>query len=139
MNGSPSRYGGIAAVLIFGIGLLAVGKTLAGVSVLVCGAVAMAVALSESTSAKALFVAIGALILGGLLGYQAISNEVTGTATYRHGFGRGSWSEQVTRDNSPVKFRQATNLLWAGSMLCVLAGSVAFILSRKLDDWATDF
>jgi hypothetical protein len=135
----PSRYGGIAAVLVFGIGLLAVGKTLAGVGVLVFGVIAMAIALSPSASGKALFAAIGALVLSGVLGYQAASNEVRGTATYHHGFGRGSRSEQVTREASPAKFREATNLLWAGSIVCVMGGAIAFRFYRKLDDCAADF
>ena len=139
MTESPSRYGVIAAVLVFGIGLLAVGKTWAGVGVLVLGTLAMAIALSPSASGKALFAAIGALVLSGVLGYQAASNEVSGTATYHHGFGRGSRSEEVTREASPVKFREATNFLWAGSILCALGGAIGLGLSRKLDDCATDF
>ena len=139
MTESPSRYGGIAAVLVFGIGLLAVGKTWAGVGVLAFGAIAMAIALSPSASGKALFGAIGALVLSGVLGYQAASNEVCGTATYHHGFGRGSRSEQVTREASPAKFREATNFLWVGSIICVLGGGIAFRFSRKLDDCAADF
>jgi hypothetical protein len=139
MTESPSRYGGIAAVLVLGIGLLAVGKTWAGVGVLVFGALAMAIALSPSASGKALFAAIGALVLSGVLACQAASNEIGGTATYHHGFGRRSRSEQVTREASPAKFREATNFLWAGSILCVLAGAIAFGFSRKLDDSAADF
>jgi len=105
----------------------------------VFGALAMATALSPSASGKALFAATGALVLSGVLGYQAVFNEVSGTATYHHGFGRGSRSEQVTREASPAKFREATNFLWAGSIICVLGGTIAFRLSRKLDDCAVDF
>jgi hypothetical protein len=139
MTESPARYGGIAAVLVFGIGLLAVGKTWAGLGVLVIGATAMAMALSSSASGKALFAAIGAVVLGGVLGCQAASNEVSGTAIYHHGFGRRSRSELVTREVSPAKFREATNVLWAGSIICVLGGAIAFGFSRKLDDCAADF
>ena len=139
MTESPSRYGGIAAVLVFGIGLLAVGKTWVGVGVLVFGAMAMAIALSPSASGKALFTAIGALVLSGVFGYKAASNEVSGTAIYHHGVGRRSRSEQVTREASPAKFREATNFLWAGSIVCVLGGAIAFHFSRKLDDCAADF
>ena len=139
MTESPSRYGGIAAVLVFGIGLLAVGKTWAGVGVLVLGTLALAIAVSPSASGKAFFVGIGAVVLSGVLGYRAASNEVSGTATYHHGLGRGSWSEQVTRGASPAKFREATNFLWAGSIFCVLGGALAFGFSRKLDDCASDF
>jgi hypothetical protein len=139
MTESPSRYGGIAAVLVFGIGLLAVGKTWAGVGVLVFGAIAMAIAFSPSASGKALFAAIGGLVLSGVFGYQAASNEISGTAIYHQGFRRGSRSEHVTREASPAKFREATNFLWAGSIICVLGGAITFRFSRKLDDCAADF
>ena len=139
MTESPSRYGGIAAVLVFGIGLLALGKTWPGVGVLVFGGIAMAIALSPSASGKALFAAIGVLVLSGVLGYQAAFNEISGTATYHHGFGRRSRPEQVTREAWPTKFREATNLLWAGSIICVVGGVIAFRYSRKVDDCAADF
>ena len=136
MKESPSRYGGIAAVLVFGIGLLAIGKIWVGVGVLAIGALVMAIALSPTAAGKALFVAIGALALCGVLAYNAASNEITGQATYHHGLGRGSRSEPVTREASPAKFREATNLLWGWSILSLLAGAVAFTLSRKFDDGA---
>jgi hypothetical protein len=139
MTEGPSRYGGIAAVLVLGIGLLAVGKMWAGIGVLVFGSIAMAIALSPSASGKALFAVIGFVILSGVLGVRAASNEISGNAIYHHGFGRRSRSEQVTRDISPAKFREATNFLWAGSIICVLAGAIAFRFSRKLDDCAADF
>jgi hypothetical protein len=103
MSESPSRYGGIAAVVVFGIGLLAVCKPWAGLGVLAFGAIAMAIALSPSASGKALFAGIGALLLSGVLGFQAASNEVSGIATSHHGLGRGSRSEEVTREASPAE------------------------------------
>src|SRR5439155_26859114 len=133
-------YGGIAAVLVWGIGLLAVGKTWSGVFVLVMGAVAMAVALSSTLGAKALFVAIGALICTGLFAYRAGSNELTGKAIYYRSVGtRAGRSEPVTRKDSPAKFREATDFLWAESVGCLLVGIVAFNFYRKFDASADDF
>lgn len=139
MFNSPSRYGGIAAVLVLGIGLLAVGKVGAGIGVLILGSVVLAAALSEDASSKAFFVAIGALLLSGLLGYQAIRNEVTGTATYHQSFGRSGRSEEVTREAAPAKFREATNFLWAGCILGAVGGAIGFHFYRKLDDCADEF
>jgi len=139
MTESPSRYGGIAAVFVFGIGLLALGRIWTGIGVLVFGALAMAIVLSPSASSKALFAAVGALILSGVLAYKAAYNEVSGTATYHRGFGRQGRSEQVTREAAPDKFREATNFLWAGSILSVLGAVIGFRFSRKLDDCSTDF
>ena len=134
MRGTPLRYGGIAAVLLWGIGLLAVGRTGFGVGALALGVLAMAIATSPSPSGKGLFLSVGALILSGVLGYRAASNEITGTATcYPSGW---KPAERVIRENSPAKFREATNFLWAGSIVCAVAGIVIFRLSRKLDDCA---
>ena len=131
----PSRYGGIAAVLVFGIGLLAMGKTWAGIGVLFLGGVVMAIALALSAAAKLSFLSVAAVILGCVLSFWAASAEITGRAVYHEPMPfRKSWtSEAVTRDVSPVKFRTATNYLWAGSALCVAAAIVAFRFARKLD------
>ena len=133
MTESPSRYGGIAAVLVFGIGLVAVGKTLAGLCAILLGIVAMGVLLARTSSGKARCAAVGALMLSGLLAFEAASNEFSGTATYHRGFGRGSRSEAVTIQSSPAKFRAATNLLWAWSVGSFLVGAGVFAISRRLD------
>ena len=135
MKQSPSQYGGFAAVLVLGIGLLAIGRTWTGIGTLVFGVLAMAIALSSSASTKALFVSVGAIILGGVLAHHALSNELTGTATYHESkpFQRGWTSEPVTRKDSPGKFRAATNYLWTGTSICLTAGVVAFKFARKLD------
>lgn len=122
-------------MLVFGIGLIATGRTGAGISVLGGGLLAMAIALSPSSAGRALLAAIGALVVSGVLAYHAITNEFTGEATYLHGFGRGSWSERVTKDSSPAKFREATNLLWTGSILVLATAIGLFTLRRKLDDY----
>lgn len=137
MKESLSQYGGIAAVLVLGIGFLAVGKAGPWLGVLFFIVLGMAIVLAPTASGKALFVAIGALICAGFLAWQAASNELSGTAIYR-GVGRGSRVELVTRQLSPAKFREATNFLWAGSIVALFAGVVAFNLYRKLDDYTDD-
>jgi hypothetical protein len=136
MTGSPSRYGGIAAVLVLGIGLLATGRTWGGIAVLAFGLLLLAFVLCPSASGRALLAAIGALLLSGLLAWQAAHNELTGTATYS----RGRYHHEfVTREQAPAKFREATNFLWAGSIFAFLVAGMAFTFSRKLQDSATDF
>src|ERR1039457_7210779 len=95
MRESPSKYGGIAAVLVLGTGLLIVGFNLppeqharavemrwTGAYISVFGLLFMAIALSGSAALKALFVAVVATICCGTFIYLATSNEIAGTATY---------------------------------------------------------
>ena len=87
---------------------------------------------------RAILVAIGALIFGGILAYHALSNEVTGMATYRtYGgrIGRGTVrSEKVTREDSPLKFREATNFIWGLSGFCLVVSVASFWFYRKIDE-----
>ncbi len=108
-----------------------------GAVALVLGLVVMAVTLSQTPAHKVLFISIGAMIYAGFLAYNATSNELTGTANYYHlrGMDKFSmWSEAVTRDASPVKFRSATNDLWELSGSCLGIALISFILYRKFDD-----
>ncbi len=82
----------------------------------------------------ALFVSIGALILAGNRLYTAASSEITGTATYSIGIGRGQRGEHVTREQSPRKFRVATNLNWGWGAMALAASVGSFLFYRKLDD-----
>src|SRR5205809_5843383 len=93
----------------------------------------------RSVRTRAIVVAIGGLIIGGILAYHAASNEVTGTATYRtysRGVYRGSGgrSEKVTREDSPSKFREATNLLWGLRGFCLIVSVASLWFYRKLDE-----
>lgn len=147
MKESPSAYGGIAAVLVLGLGLLIVGRSLPqdrhdqavamrwmGAVALVLGLVVMAVTLSQTPARKALYAAIGAMIYTGFFAYNAVSNEITGTATYHlHVLAKGDKAEAVARDISPVKFRKATNFLWGGSGVCLGIALVSLALNRKLE------
>jgi len=82
----------------------------------------------------ALLVAIGALILAGNAIYCAVSSEITGTATYHVGIGRLHRGERVIREQSPRKFRVATNESWGwGGFFCLVSVG-SFLFYRRLDD-----
>ncbi|MDB6111421.1 MAG: hypothetical protein JWR69_3171, partial [Pedosphaera sp.] len=104
-----------------------------GVAALGLGTVAMAITLAPTLAGKAFFAASGALICSGVVAYHATSNEFTGKAVYHEWVGLGSTSEPVTRESSPVKFRQATNLLWGVSGLCLMIAAAGFLFYRAFD------
>ena len=82
----------------------------------------------------ALFVAIGALIVAGNRVYRAVSSEISGTAFYVIGFGRTAKSELVTRDQSPRKYRVATNEYWGWGAFFLMVSVGSFVFYRRLDD-----
>ena len=138
MKRNTTQYAGLAAAFVFGVGLLIVGRTLAGIGVLGMSVYFMGMALSSERSTKAILTAVVAVIWSGIFAYQATTNEITGQAVYWHGLGIGSRKEPVTREMSPAKFREATNLKWALSIVCVSVGVGAFLFYRKSGD-ADDF
>ena len=86
-----------------------------------------------------LLVTIIATIFGGIVGYLAASNELSGTAIYQKDPTRPSSSpiplpELVTRQSSPAKFHEATNFLWAVSGFSFLVSVISFAFYRRLDD-----
>src|SRR6476620_2805906 len=92
----------------------------------------------EQIRKLSLFIAIVAILSCIVVGYFAARNEMTGTATYvRPGRGSGR-SEHVTRSEAPVKFRAATNNLWAISVFSLLIGIGGFAFYRKLGDRIDD-
>lgn len=135
-------------MFVLGIGLLilgfslpsqqhdrAVSMMLGGVGILLTGLFALSLAISQNSAHKALIIALAAIIYGGFFGYQALSNEKTGTAKYHHNwFSKGGVVEPVTRATSPVKFRTATNLLWGCSGVCLCVAVVSFVFYRSLKD-----
>ena len=144
---NPSAFGGIAAVMVLGVGSLIVafnmppemhGQAVAmrdtGALALGVGIFAMGIVMSSSSAGKCLVTAIGTIIVSGILAWQAAGNESTGQAVYRNGWGRGTKYELVTREASPVKFRQATNFMWGVSGLFLGASIISFVLYRKIDD-----
>ena len=93
-----------------------------------------------SARRRAIFVAIVALFLSGIFAYEAGSNEITGKAT--PGVGRGRlWrrNEVFTREDSPSKFREATNLLWGLSGFCLIVSVVSLKCYRKIDADSNDY
>ena len=73
-------------------------------------------------------------LISALYGYGAISAEITGNAIYRNG-GLHS-AEKITRDDSPAKFRSATDQNWAASGVAAILAIVFVVLWRKIDDHA---
>jgi hypothetical protein len=138
MKQSATRYAGLSAAFVLGVGLLIVGKTLAGIGVLGMSVYFLGMALSSERSTKAFLTTVVAIIWSGVLAYQATTNEITGQAMYWHGLGISSSREPVTREGSPAKFRVATNLKWALSIVCASVGVGAFVFYRKSED-ADDF
>lgn len=80
-----------------------------------------------------MLVTICSALLGGVLIYKATHNEITGSATYYTGR-KSDKGEPVTRENSPDKFRRATNVYWATGSLCLLVSALGFMFFRRLDD-----
>ncbi len=82
----------------------------------------------------ALVVSIGALILAGNRIYSAASSEVTGIAIELRGAGRIRSAERVTREESPKRFRVATNINWGWGAFFLMVSVGSFLFYRRLDD-----
>jgi len=86
-----------------------------------------------------LFFAVGGIILSAILGYYAISGEITGKTTAysfsggRFHRGRGTLIT-VSRESTPTEFRQANDLLWGMTGFCIIAAVVGVVFYRGLDD-----
>ena len=89
--------------------------------------------------ALALLVAIVGALVGGMVAYHAARNEITGKAIYHRPRSKGSNPEPVTREDSPAKFRQATNSLWLISGFPLVVAAIGLIFFRKLDDCANSY
>jgi hypothetical protein len=82
-----------------------------------------------------LLLAIGAGIIGVLVLYGAVSNELTGTTTiFIPGSSKGLSAKTVTRQESPTQFRHGLNFHWGFCVICFTVTVVSFKLYRKLDD-----
>lgn len=132
MNGNPSRFGGPAAVIVFGVGLLIIGQTLRGLAVLGVGILVLALMCAPTVASKTFLLAIGALVCGGAFAYRAASNEISGTARYLPGI-RGK-SITISRADSPSKFRELTNQNWAIGGCCLIVGGLGLVYYRRLGD-----
>ena len=145
-NGSPSNYGGIAAVFVFGVGLLIVGFSLsvashehavsmrwAGVCVLALGF--LVVIIQAGWISRALQTSVLAAICTAALFVSAARSEITGRTVYHHKFlNRHGWrTETVTRQEKPEMFREATNIRWVLSILCGVVSISSFVFYRKTE------
>ena len=151
MNDSPSKYGGLAAVFVFGVGLLIVGFSLpaerhaqavsmrwGGALVLVFGIV---VIMTQAGSLnRALVLSVFATTCSVALVFSAARSEITGRAVYHHRFlSRSGWrTEAVSRQEKPEMFREATNVRWALSIVCAGVGIGSFVFYRKTEYDGTD-
>jgi hypothetical protein len=137
MSETPSRYGPIIVAVLFGIVMgalfLMTGKILSGLFIWSLVALVIAHALSPDVSMSLLIATIAAVVYSGAFVYFAASSEITGKAIYYHSYGRVIVGEPVTRESSPVKFREATNYKWAASVVCLGIGTVTFLSHRKSD------
>lgn len=134
MNRNPSRYGGIIAVLVLGIGMIAVGKTTFGFALLGLGGLVLVLAFLVPPQIKVVFITIAALIGSAVLAWHGVTNEISGTATYYGFFDRGGGpNELVTRAADPGKFRAATTFIWIGSGMLLYLAVSTLMSSRKLD------
>ncbi len=146
MNDSPSKYGGLAALFVFGVGFLIVGFSLpaerhpqavsmrwGGALVLAFGVVVIMV--QTGWLSRALAASVIAAICAVALGYSAARSEITGTAVYHHHFlMRYRWrTEAVTRQEKPEMFREATNVRWALSTVCAAVSIGSFVFYRKTE------
>ncbi|MDB6020517.1 MAG: hypothetical protein JWQ04_374 [Pedosphaera sp.] len=144
MNRGLSAYSGVAAVMVLGVGNLIVGFSLPpamheravsmihfGFGALGLALFILAIAVSSSMTTKFLIASAAAGLCAGILAYNAMRNELTGTATYHTFWRRHDVAEAVTRAGSPAKFHEATNLLWGAGIICFGAAAATFACYRK--------
>jgi hypothetical protein len=139
MSNKSTRFGPYIVGALFGIVsgalFLMMGRILAGLSLWSLVALFLAYALPRRLSTRLLGVTIAAVIYSCAFAYFAASSEITGKAVYYHQlFSRGPRGEPVTRESSPVKFREATDYKWAASVACLGIGTAAFLSRRKSDN-----
>jgi hypothetical protein len=83
-------------------------------------------AIAPSHTGKALVLAIGMFACSAVIGYNAATNEFSGTAVYHITKERRITPVFVTRQSDPKKFRQATNMLWAVSGFFLVISAISF-------------
>jgi hypothetical protein len=134
MSDGPSKYAGLAAVAVFLTGCFIVGNATVRMEVLGVAVFIVALAVVQTASRRALVVCAAAAICSALVAYHAFASEKTGRANYVHWRGRGGWSEPVTREGSPARFREAANNTWAVSLFLFMVSGGCFIFYRKLEN-----
>ena len=140
---NPSKYGGIAALFVFGVGSLIVGFSLPAerhdqaVSLRWTGALVLTFGVVFVTGwfNRVLMTSIAAMICAIALLFSAARSETTGKAIYHHRFllRGGGRSEAITRQEKPEMFREATNARWALSIFLVAVSIGSFMFYRKAE------
>jgi hypothetical protein len=135
MSKKLTSYGPFIVGVLFGIvsGALFLknGRVLAGLSIWSLVVLFIGYALPRRLSARLVVVTIAAVIYGGVFAYFAAASEISGKAVYYHDvLSRELEAEPVTRESSPVKFREATNSKWVASVVCLGIGTVTFLRRR---------
>jgi len=133
MSKKPTSFGPYIVGVLFGIvsGALFLknGKIFSALVIWSLVALFVAYALPRRPSTRLLVVTIAAVIYSGTFAYFAASSETSGKTVYYHNLrGRG---EPVTRESSPVKFRESVDYKWVASAACLGIGTVAFFSRRK--------
>jgi hypothetical protein len=89
----------------------------------------------------ALLFAVGGIILAVIMGYAALSGEMTGRTFSYDANAHPGWNLRsrgafvsVLRDRSPTEFRHANNFLWAVSALSIAAAGIGIYFFRGIDD-----
>ena len=132
MADDRSNYAGLAGAAVFLAGLLIVGNATVRLAVLALVGFFVALVTSPTASRQLIVCAIAIALCSALVAYKARTSEVTGKATYFNGHGR--WflgTEMVTREDSPARFRQATNETWAASLFLAMVSGGCFMFNRK--------
>ena len=137
MREGPSHYAGVVAAFFFALAMFFLGRIVEGICIVAFAVLWLSLALSSEWSTRALIIGIAAFIASGLFAWKATTNERTGNAVYTLGFGRGATHEQVTRESSPKKFREATNLIWGFSVFSAAVGVAAVLFYKKSDSSET--
>ena len=141
MNHSPSKYAGLAAAAVFGVGLMILALNLPAERRPQTGALAFmmlfllfAILLRTGWFNRALVVSLAAMICCVALVFSASRSEITGTTVYYHRFlMKRGWTEAVTRQQKPDMFREATNVRWTLSVLFAAVSVGSFVLYQKLE------
>jgi hypothetical protein len=132
-------YAGFAGAAVFLVGLLLLGNPAVRLAVSAVIVFAVALAVSSTASRRLLVLAVAVAICSALVAGKAASCQVTGQATcLTWASVRGLGTEVVTREESPARFRRATNTTWEFSLLLALVSAACFLLRRPLANYEED-
>lgn len=112
--------------IILGVVRLMTGHLLSGLFMLGIVTLLMSLRSTSDRSARLVIMMVAAVIGSGAFGFYAARSEITGKAIYYELRPRRAIGHPVTREESPKRFREATNYKWALSIFCVGVGVGCF-------------